>query len=292
MTFASTTTSAMGETNMDRYLQGRAALVTGGASGQGRAIALALAAGGADVAVGSYLGEDAKMPSEANTYLPSADELERVRAEIEANGVRALAMPLDVRSTDSCRALFEKARMAFGKIDILGNAAGIGAEQPILGHSDALWDAVIDINLTGYYRMIKLCLPGMIERGWGRIVNIASTAANIGAKDNPAYCASKSGILGLTRCVALEGAPHGVTCNAINPGFVNTGMMLSSVRTWLKAEGKGRTEEEFIAGIAAGYPQKRIIEPEEIGALAAFLCREEARGITMEDITLAAGSLW
>jgi 3-hydroxybutyrate dehydrogenase len=277
---------------MERYLQGRAAVVTGGASGQGRAMALALAARGADVAIGSYLGEGAKMPSGTDTYLPTADELAQVRAEIEAHGVRALALPLDVRSTESCRALFEKASAAFGKVDILGNAAGIGAEQPILGHPDALWGAIIDINLTGYYRMIKLCLPGMIERRWGRIVNIASTAAKIGAKDNPAYCASKSGILGLTRCVALEGAPFGVTCNAINPGFVNTGMMRSSVRTWLKAEGKGRTEEEFIAGIAAGYPQRRIIEPEEIGALAAFLCREEARGLTMEDITVAAGSLW
>jgi 3-hydroxybutyrate dehydrogenase len=277
---------------MERYLEGRGAVVTGGASGQGRAIALALAARGASVAIGSYLGKDARMPSGADTYLPSADELAQVRAEIEAHGVRAVALPLDVRSTESCRALCAAAEAAFGKIDILGNAAGIGAEQPICGHSDALWDAVIDTNLTGYYRMIKLCLPGMIERRWGRIVNIASTAANVGAKDNPAYCASKSGILGLTRCVALEGAPHGVTCNAINPGFVNTGMMRSSVRTWLKAEGKGRTEEEFIAGIAAGYPQKRIIEPDEIGALAAFLCRDEARGLTMEDITLAAGSLW
>jgi NAD(P)-dependent dehydrogenase (short-subunit alcohol dehydrogenase family) len=253
---------------------------------------LALAASGASVAIGSYLGEGAKLPSGTDTYLPTAEELSRVGAEIEAQGGRAIAMPLDVRSTESCRALYEKANTTFGRVDILANAAGICAEQPILGHPDALWDAIIDTNLTGYYRMIKLCLPGMIERRWGRIVNIASTAANVGSKDNPAYCASKSGILGLTRCVALEGAPYGITCNAINPGFVNTGLLRSSVRTWLKAEGKGRTEKEFIASIATSYPQKRIVEPEEVGALAAFLCREEARGLTMEDITLAAGSLW
>lgn len=277
---------------MERYLQGRAAVVTGGASGQGRAIALALAARGAEIAIGSYLVEGEGLPAGTDTYLPSAEELMRARDEIEARSVRAVAVPLDVRSTESCRALFDRATQTFGKVDILANVAGICAEQPIQGHADALWDAIIDTNLTGCYRMIKLCLPGMIERRWGRIVNIASTAANIGAKDNPAYCASKSGLLGLTRCVALEGAPYGVTCNAINPGFVNTGMMRSSVRTWLKAAGKGRTEEEFIAGIAAGYPQRRIIEPEEIGALAAFLCREDARGLTMEDITLAAGSLW
>jgi len=277
---------------MDRYLKGRAAVVTGGASGQGRAIALALAERGADVAIGSYLADRPPVEQGVDTYQPSAGELAAVEAEIAALGVRALGVALDVRSTESCAAFCDRALEAFGKIDILANAAGIGAEHPICGHSDVLWDAVIDTNLTGCYRMIKLCLPGMIERRWGRIINIASTAANIGAKDNPAYCASKAGILGLTRCVALEGAAFGVTCNAINPGFVDTGMLRASVRTWLKAEGKGRTVEAFIADIAAGYPQKRIIQPREIGALAAFLCHEDALGLTMEDITVAAGSLW
>jgi NAD(P)-dependent dehydrogenase (short-subunit alcohol dehydrogenase family) len=276
---------------MERYLEGRAALVTGGASGQGRAIALALAARGADVAIGSYLA-DRPAPAGSDTYRPSRDELAAVEAEIAARGVRALGLPLDVRSTESCTQFRDRALERFGHIDILANAAGIGAEHPMTGHPDALWDAVIDTNLTGCYRMIKLCLPGMIERRWGRIINIASTAANVGAKDNPAYCASKAGLLGLTRCVALEGAPHGVTCNAINPGFVDTGMMRASVQTWLKAEGKGRSEEAFIADIVAGYPQKRIIQPREIGALAAFLCHDDALGLTMEDITVAAGSLW
>jgi 3-hydroxybutyrate dehydrogenase len=277
---------------VDRYLSGRAAVVTGGASGQGRAIALALAARGADVAIGSYVAESGVAPVGADTYLPPAAALRAVTAEIEAIGVRSLGVALDVRSNDSCAAFYSAAVERFGKVDILVNAAGVGAEHPVCGHPDALWEAVIDTNLTGCYRMIKLCLPGMIERRWGRIINIASTAANVGAKDNPAYCASKSGLLGLTRCVALEGAPHGVSCNAINPGFVNTKMLRSSVRTWLAAEGKGRTEEEFIASVAAGYPQRRIIEPREIGALAAFLCHDDALGLTMEDITVAAGSLW
>ena len=277
---------------MDRYLNGRAAVVTGGASGQGRAIALALAACGADVAVGSYLADRPALEPGTDTYLPAPDQFAAVEAEIAAHGVGALASALDVRSTDSCAAFCGQAVEAFGKIDILANAAGIAAEQPICGHPDSLWDALIDTNLTGCYRMIKLCLPGMIGRRWGRIINIASTAANVGAKDNPAYCASKAGILGLTRCVALEGAAFGVTCNAINPGFVDTGMTRSSVRTWLKAEGKGRTEEAYIADIIASYPQKRIIQPREIGALAAFLCHDDALGLTMEDITVAAGSLW
>jgi NAD(P)-dependent dehydrogenase (short-subunit alcohol dehydrogenase family) len=276
----------------ERYLMGRAALVTGGGSGQGRAIALALAARGADVAIGSFLVEQGGMPGEIDSYAPSQDELTQVCRDIESHGVRALGRPLDVRRADSVEAFYNAAVAAFGKIDILANAAGICAEQPIMGHSEALWHDILETNLTGCYRTIRLCLPGMIGRRWGRIVNIASTAASVGAKDNPAYCASKSGILGLTRCVALEGAPHGVSCNAISPGFVRTNMMRSAVRRYIANAGGNQSEADYIAGIEAGYPQKRIIEPEEIGALAAFLCRDEAFGITAEDITLSAGSLW
>jgi len=267
-------------------------MVTGGASGQGRAIALALAARGADVAVGSYLASQGPMPAATDSYFPPRAELDGVCREIRACGVRAVGCDLDVRRMASVEAFHAAAAAAFGKVDILVNCAGICAEQPIAGHTEQLWLDIIDTNLSGYFRTTRLCLPGMIERRWGRIVNIASTAASAGAKDNPAYCASKAGILGLTRCVALEGAPHGVTCNAISPGFVNTNMLRASVRRWLAAEGSKRTEEEYIAGIAAGYPIRRIIEPEEIGNLAAFLCGEAAAGINAEDITIAGGSTW
>lgn len=276
----------------ERYLTGRSAMVTGGASGQGRAIALALAERGAQVAIGSYLASRGTLPTDEDSYFPPRTELDAVCREIEAHGVQAVGCDLDVRRMESVEAFHGTAVAAFGRVDILVNVAGIAAEQPICGHTEALWLDIIDTNLSGYFRTTRLCLPGMIERKWGRIVNIASTAASVGAKDNPAYCASKAGILGLTRCVALEGAPHGVTCNAISPGFVNTRMLRSSVRRWLAAEGSGRTEEEYIAGIAAGYPRKSIIEPEEIGAVAAFLCRDGSSGINAEDITVAAGSLW
>ena len=276
----------------ERYLEGRAAVVTGGASGQGRATALALATCGCDVAIGSYLSGSGRGQARMDTYLPSHEELDVARAEIEAQGVRAVGCDHDVRSTESCQALYAAAVDAFGKVDILCNVAGLSFEQPICGHDDADWHNVIDTNLTGYYRMIKLALPSMIERGWGRIVNVASTSANVGHQDNAAYSSAKAGVLGLTRCVALEGAPHGVTCNAINPGFVNTSMLRSAIDTWLGREQSNRTPEQYLAEIEQSYPQKRIIEPEEIGALAAFLCRNEARGLTMEDITVAGGALW
>ena len=274
----------------DKYLKGRAAMVTGGASGQGRAIALALAKAGAAVAIGSLTTRNAKPLPREDGYYPRADALETTRKELAALGVRAIACDLDVRSDDSVQAFHDAAVNAFGKVDILTNAAGICSEMPICGHTDEMWHKIIDVNLNGYYRTIKRCLPGMIERKWGRIVNIASTAASVGAKDNAAYCASKAAILGLTRCVALEGAPHGVSCNAISPGFVDTGMADLSIRS--AAAMKGQTPEKFRAEAIAGLPQKRFIQPDEIGALAAFLCRDEAFGITTENITVAAGSLW
>ena len=274
----------------DRFLSGRAAMVTGGASGMGRAMALAFADAGAGVAVGSLLAGGAKVTGEL-ANLPGDEELESTRDEIEARGVRALAVHLDVTSPQSVQAFFDATVEAFGKVDILANAAGITAEQTISGHPDALWDKVIDVNLNGTYRTIKLCLPGMIERKWGRIINIASTAAAVGAVTSGAYCASKAGVVGLSRCVALEGAPHGVTCNAISPTWVETKFGLDWM-SGIAEEQEGRSGTEYIADVKAQNPQKRLIQPREIGALAAFLCRDEAFGITMQDLTVSAGSLW
>ena len=173
----------------EKFLAGRVAMVTGGASGMGKAMALAFAGAGAEVAIGSLLAGGAKAAGEV-AYLPGADELEQARSEIEALGVRCLASGLDVADDGSAQAFTAAAMTAFGKVDILANAAGITAEQTVVGHPDPLWQKVLAVNLTGTYRMIKWVLPGMIQRKWGRIINIASTAADVGAVTSGAYCAS------------------------------------------------------------------------------------------------------
>ncbi len=274
----------------EKFLTGRTAMVTGGASGMGRAMALAFADAGADVAIGSLLAGSKKAEGEVS-YLPGEKDLEATKAEIEAKGVKCLAMGLDVTQNDSVQAFYDATVEALGKVDILANAAGITAEQTIVDHPDTAWDRVIDVNLTGTYRAIKRVLPGMIERKWGRIVNIASTAATVGAVTSGAYCASKAGVVGLTRCVALEGAPHGITCNSLSPTWVNTDFG----RDWMSGiaeDQEHRKGEEYIADVKEANPQGRLIEPSEVGALALYLCRDEAAGMTMQDLTLSAGSLW
>ena len=271
-------------------LAGKAALITGGLTGQGLAIAQAMAAEGAHVAVGSFIGPAARL-GDAAAY-PGEDETARVRRTLAAAKVKVFAGHLDVRDETSIGSFIAAAEAECGAFDILVNAAGTTAEQPVCGHSDALWHKIIDTNLTGAFRMTRALLPAMIGRRWGRIVNIGSTAASVGWKDNPAYCASKAGLLGLTRCVALEGAPHGVSCVMISPSWVETELMRRNVEQLIAREGQGRTLEDAMADIAAQNPQLRIIQPGEVAALATYLCRDDARGITAENIQITGGALW
>ncbi len=258
----------------------------------GRAMASAFADAGADVAIGSLLSSAADRTAEGEVvYLPGQQQLDATAAEIRELGVAVLAMGLDVTSDESVDAFFASAAQQLGPADILANAAGVTAEQTIAGHPDPLWDKVIAVNLTGTYRCIRRALPGMIERNWGRIVNIASTAATVGAATSGAYCASKAGVVGLTRAVALEGAAYGVTCNSISPTWVNTDFG----RDWMgdiAEKQEQRSGGEYLADVQDANPQGRLIDPSEVGALALFLCRDEALGMTMQDLTLSAGSLW
>jgi 3-hydroxybutyrate dehydrogenase len=275
------------------HLKGKVAWVTGGASGMGRATALRLARAGADVAVGSLvLSQRGVALPDQNVHTPADDALEETRADIEALGARCLALALDVCSDDSVQQSHDRIVAEFGRVDILVNAAGSSARKLMVDHPDEIWHRIVETNLTGAYRTIRLCFPGMVERRWGRIVNFASTAANIGYVRHSAYCASKSGLLGLTRAVALDGAAHGVTCNAINPGFVRTGSNYSASQQEIALAGLDITVEEYQAGIAQSLPQKRFLDPDEVAALAAWLCREDAAGMNAESINIAMGSLW
>lgn len=276
---------------MTGYLSGRSALITGGLTGQGLAVAAALAKEGANVAVGSFVRETKGWQEDTAAY-PVPDEISEVKRRLEEFGAVVHAGHLDVRDSRTVDDFIDAAQAVCGPVDILVNAAGTCAEQPVCGHTDDLWMKIIDTNLTGAFRTMRSLMPGMIERKWGRIINIGSTAAMVGWKDNPAYCASKSGLLGLTRCAALEGAPHGVTCVMISPTWVETELMQRTLEQIVEREGRGRTVKEAKEHFVQLNPQNRMLQPEEIGALAAFLCSEGARGITMENIQITGGALW
>jgi 3-hydroxybutyrate dehydrogenase len=256
----------------------------------GRAMALAFAREGAQLAIGSLTKKAGKTISGEITNLLDPEAIGQVQNEIEGVGVACLAMELDVTSADSVAAFVEKTVERFGKIDILANSAGMTCEHTIEGHEDALWQRVLDVNLTGTYRCIKAVLPLMKKNRWGRIVNIASTAANVGSATNGAYCAAKAGVAALARCVALEGAEYGISANAICPAWVDT----SFGRKWMGdlASTERLSAETKIKEIANSYPQKRLISPEEIANLALFLVLDESIGVSGQDITVSGAALW
>jgi 3-hydroxybutyrate dehydrogenase len=271
-------------------LGGKAAAVTGGASGMGFAIAKALAEDGADVAIGSLTRDrGTSKQGEIVNVLPS-DALETARLRLAASGVRAVALPLDVTVVDDVQKFVSATVAAFGRLDILVNAAGMTCEQTIVDHDDAVWLRVVDVNLNGTYYCTKAALPHMIRNKWGRIINISSTAGNVGGPRNGAYCAAKAGVLGLTRALALEVGEHNITVNAICPTWVNTDfgrMWINSIAESEGVDGKAKLEE-----IEKTYPQRRIISPEEIGSLALYLAQEQAKGISGQDLTVSGGQLW
>src|SRR3954469_21385800 len=211
-------------------LAGHRALVTGGGRGIGRAVALDLARAGVAVAVAARTRAD----------------VETVAAEISDAGGRAVPVTIDVTEPASVSAAFASAREALGGLDILVSGAGIAITAPLARTPDALWRQVIETNLSGTFYCMREALPAMTKAGWGRVVNLASLAGKTGQRYIGAYAASKHGVIGLTRCAALEVATTGVTVNAVCPGYVDTPMLEAGVariveKTGVSAEEARRT---------------------------------------------------
>jgi NAD(P)-dependent dehydrogenase (short-subunit alcohol dehydrogenase family) len=256
-------------------LKGKIALITGGGRGIGRAVAFAFAAEGAHIAVA------------ARTFA----QVEQVAAEIhEKYGVLTKAVPCDVSDAQSVTRAFEEAAGSFGEgINILVNNAGIAESAPVTRTDDVHWRRHLAVNLDGTFYCTRAALPPMIERGWGRIINIASIAGKTGAPYIAAYAASKHGVLGLTRSVALEVASKGVTVNAICPGYVDTDMTTHALE---QIEAKtGRTATEALDALKRMSPQNRLVTPEEVAALALLLASEDGRGINGQAINVDGGSV-
>jgi NAD(P)-dependent dehydrogenase (short-subunit alcohol dehydrogenase family) len=197
---------------------------------------------------------------------------------------------LDVAERVSVDGFVASVRDTFGPPTILVNAAGIYHEAFLQDHSDAAWDDQIETNLTGAFRMTRAVFPGMIAAGWGRIANIASTAGTKGARGYAAYSASKAGLIGLSKATAVEGAPHGISCIAISPTWVETPMMENAFDRIATAQ--GITRDAARAVIAASNPQGRIVQPTEVAAMVDFFCSEAAPGLTNVDIQINAGADW
>ena len=253
-------------------LHDKVALVTGAGRGIGRAIALAFAREGADVALTAR----------------TAAEIEQVAAEVTALGRSAAALTVDLGDRTAAVGLPERVAGHFPAVDILVNNAGIGSNASphrIADYDDDFWDLSVAINLTAPYLLTKALVPGMIERGWGRVINMASVAGKRGLLAAGAYTATKHGLIGLTRTAALETAGTGVTINAICPGATRTIMLLRRLK--VDAELRGEPIDKVEANI---NPMGRLLEPEEIAELAVYLASEEARGMTGQALNLSGGS--
>jgi 3-hydroxybutyrate dehydrogenase len=241
-------------------LKGKTALVTGSTSGIGLGIAERLARQGANIVLNGF------------------GDVETARAQIAATGVRTLYHGADMGKPAEIEALVRAAEAEFGGIDILVNNAGIQHVAPVENFPVEKWDAIIAINLTSAFHTTRLVLPGMKARGWGRIVNVASTHGLVASAEKSAYVASKHGLVGFTKSVALETAPTGVTVNAICPGWVLTPLVQKQIDARAQRDGlsDAQAKRELLA---EKQPSLQFTTPEQLGELAVFLCSSAADNI-------------
>lgn len=253
-------------------LAGKHALVTGGGKGIGEAIACALLESGACVTIA---GRNEEVLQATVRLLQSKGKINYVL--------------LDVADASSVQQAFEHATVRFGRIDILINNAGQAASAPFQKTDDKLWQQMLNVNLTGTFHCTQQVLPAMLQVGWGRIVNIVSTAGLTGYAYVSAYCAAKHGVIGLTRALALEVATKGVTVNAVCPGYTETDMVRDAVVNIVNKT--GRSQEEVKLELAATNPQKRLVQPAEVANAVLWLCLPAAGAMNGQAIAVAGGEV-
>lgn len=247
------------------------AWVTGAGKGIGEVIAQQFAAQGIPVAVSARTQSD----------------IDRVAASIRAHGGKAVAVACDVTQPDAIAQAIARIQQEFGDLTILVNNAGIGGSHKFIGHDDALWHRILDTNLNSVYYVTKAVAPLMVAANWGRIINIASVSSKVGSKYTAAYTASKHGVLGLTRALALEFVSNNITVNAICPAYVDTPMTDNTIANMTERTKLSETD-------ARGYleklsPQNRLVTSEEVAYVALMLLDENARGITGQSINVDGG---
>jgi 3-oxoacyl-[acyl-carrier protein] reductase len=274
-------------------LDGKAALVTGGSRGIGQAIAVKLAGEGADVVVNYQSRKD--QAADVIDFINKTDRIDNldelikmidimdtveqakeVRDMIESMGRHAIICQANVGKMDEVNKMRDKAVAEFGKIDILVNNAGIVKDKSFVKMTSEMWDDVISVNLTGTFNCTKAVIDGMLERHYGRIVNISSVIGRMGNRGQANYAASKAGIIGLTQTLAKEFADKGVTVNAVAPGFIGTDMLKS-------------VPAKIMEKILAQIPMGRLGKPEEIASAVTYLVSPEAGYITGQVIDINGG---
>jgi len=266
----------------------RVALVTGAARGQGRSHAVALAERGADIVICDRC-ED----SDAVAYpLSTKDDLEETVRLVEATGRRCISVQADTADRSAIEALVRRAEEELGRIDIAIANAGVSAAAPVQDLPDSQWSEVIGTNLTGVFHTVAAVAPGMIERGYGRIVTIASMLGRAAAPGQAAYCASKWGVIGMTKSAALDLAPHGITVNAVAPGNISTPMVHNDALYRMMRpdlENPTRADIEPIFASLHGQPVP-FLEPEEVTHAVLFLAAEASAHITGTVMSVDAGA--
>jgi 3-hydroxybutyrate dehydrogenase len=255
-------------------LKGKTALVTGSTSGIGLATARALAQDGANLMINGF-GDKA------------AIEKERVALEKDF-GIKALYSPADMSKPAEIAEMIRATEKEFGSLDVLVNNAGIQYVANVEDFPPEKWDAIIAINLSSAFHTTHAALPGMKQRKWGRIINIASAHGLVASGQKVAYVAAKHGIVGMTKVVAIETANDGITCNAICPGWVLTPLVQKQIEDRAEASGKSVREEE-IALLAEKQPMHQFSKPESIGALTVFLSSDAAATITGSAYSIDGG---